>query len=143
MDEHLRRLLRDRDSTPEHCYWHLARAGYSEHEIDLALIQAGKLPGQLGFFEDLQVRLGIKLLSTARQQVADIAFDEHEFDDPVVAVNGWDYENETSMARVAFLEPHYDEDGNELDPGERDSIRVQFSITFRENSAVPSDISIY
>ena len=106
MDEQLRRLLRDPHSTAEHCYWHLARTGSSEYEIDLALIQAGKLPGQLGFFEDLQVRLGIKSLSDARQEVADTAFDEHEFDDPVVAVNGWDYGNKTSMARVVFVEPH-------------------------------------
>lgn len=137
MDTLLRNLLRDADSSAEACFHQMRRAGYTEDENRAALLEAGKLSGKLGEFENLQVKAGIKSLDEARDEIANLAFDEYEFPHPVVANNGWEYCNDL-IRRTVFLQPHYDEDGNEITET-RDSISVVFSVYFFPDSAVTKD----
>lgn len=144
MDSHLRQILRDPNSDAELCYHHLVRAGFFDFAINQELIRAGKLEDSLGVYETFKVELKVMSLPDAREVVANFAFDEYEFGDPVVAVDGWEYMGRNErMTRRVYVDPRYDEEGAELDDNDHNSIRVDFEITFEDNSAVPERYGAY
>lgn len=125
MDERIRKLLRDRDSTPEACYTALARVGMSPPEIFQALVAAGKVADDYDIWVNLQFRLRLINLIQARKEVADHAFEEYDFGGVVEGVNGWEVSG-TTWRRVVFVLP----EGAEVTEA------VHFRVDFVERSPV-------
>lgn len=93
MDNHLQSLLRDPNTTAEHCYPALRRTGLDQNEIRVKLINANKIPNSEGNqdYYQLLLQMGEIDLLDARKCVADTLVADYDFPFEVDYVGGWTY----------------------------------------------------